>query len=159
MADLRGLLGDDLQTRRGTVGCGWTTGGSDSRCEPRTWRVRCRRDHRADRCRGDVSPLRRRGTVTSYADALRRGLGPTLYDRLYGPYAVKPWGRPGEDIDAEKAACGCGGQPREDRRPDARAPAGGTGKVFLYPRRGPGDVDAVADAAVDNGVKLELAPR
>ena len=78
-----------------------------------------------------TAPLRRRD-VTSYADALRRGLGPTLYNRLYGAYAVKLWGRPGEDIDAEQARVRGRRTGREDRRPDAAPPEGGTGKVFHY---------------------------
>jgi protoporphyrinogen oxidase len=159
MSDLRGLLGDDLQTR------------------PRHGRLRV--DDRwvgfplrpADLARSlppatiarigaeaMTAPLRRRGTASSYADALRRGLGPTLYDRLYGPYAVKLWGRPGEDIDPEQARVRVRADtPWKIAGRMLRPPEGGTGKVFHYPRRGFGQiVDAVADAAVDSGVKLEL---
>ncbi|HEX2285922.1 MAG TPA: FAD-dependent oxidoreductase, partial [Mycobacterium sp.] len=155
LADLRGLLGDDLQTR------------------PRHGRLRV--DNRwvefplrmSDLARSlppatiarigaeaITAPLRRSGEPTSYADALRRGLGPTLYDRLYGPYAVKLWGRPGDEIDPEQARV----RVRADTawkiagRVLRRSPRG-TGRVFYYPRRGFGQiVDAVADAAVDHGV-------
>jgi protoporphyrinogen oxidase len=159
MSDLRGLLGDDLQTR------------------PRHGRLRV--DDRwvgfplrpADLARSlppatiarigaeaMTAPLRRRGVATNYADALRRGLGPTLYDRLYGPYAIKLWGRPGEDIDPEQARVRVRADtPWKIAGRMLRPSGGGTGKVFHYPRRGFGQiVDAVADAAVDNGVKLEL---
>jgi protoporphyrinogen oxidase len=159
MADLRGLLGDDLQTR------------------PRHGRLRVQDRwvgfplRPADLARSlppptiarigveaIAAPLRRRGTATCYADALRRGLGPTLYDRLYGPYAIKLWGRPGDDIDAEQARVRVRADtPWKIAGRMLRSSGGGTGKVFHYPRRGFGQiVDAVADAAVDCGVKLEL---
>jgi protoporphyrinogen oxidase len=159
MADLRALLGDDLQTR------------------PRHGRLRV--DDRwvefplrpADLARSlppatiarigaeaITAPLRRRGTATSYADALRRGLGPTLYGRLYGPYAVKLWGRPGEEIDPEQARVRVRADtPWKIAGRMLRRSAGGTGRTFYYPRRGFGQiVDAVAAAAVEHGVKLEL---
>jgi protoporphyrinogen oxidase len=159
MADLRGLLGDDLQTR------------------PRHGRLRVQDRwvgfplRPADLARSlppptiarigaeaIAAPLRRRGTATCYADALRRGLGPTLYDRLYGPYAIKLWGRPGDDIDAEQARVRVRADtPWKIAGRMLRSSGSGTGKVFHYPRRGFGQiVDAVADGAVDCGVKLEL---
>src|SRR5215217_3878980 len=39
----------------------------------------------------------------SYAAVLAAGLGPELYGALYGPYAAKLWGLPGEAIDPEQA--------------------------------------------------------
>jgi protoporphyrinogen oxidase len=158
LADLRVLLGDDLQLRR-----------------------RNGRLHIADRWLGFplrptelaralppgliaragaeaiLAPLRR-GRTVSYADALRRGLGPTLYEALYAPYAVKLWGRPGEQIDAEQAR----------RRVSADTPwkiasrmlrrrPGGAGRMFYYPRRGFGQiVEALAEAAVKAGADIRL---
>lgn len=109
------------------------------------------------------SLVRGRGEPASYADALRAGLGPTLYEALYAPYAVKLWGLPGERIDPEQAR----------RRVSADTPwkiarrvlrqrlggrrRGGQGRVFYYPRRGFGQiVDALADAAVAGGAQLRL---
>jgi len=163
MSDLRDLLGEDLQTR------------------PRLGRLRV--DDRwvafplrpADLARSlppatiarivaeaIAGPLRRRGMAASYADALRRGLGSTLYDRVYGPYAVKLWGRLGEDIDAEQARVRVRADTpakiaRTMLRNSGSGSGYGAGKVFHYPRRGFGQiVDAVSDAAVDCGVSLEL---
>jgi protoporphyrinogen oxidase len=159
MADLRGLLGDDLQTRprhgRLRVDDRWVgfplRMGDLARSLPPATIARIGAE-------AIGAPLRRRGSPTSYADALRRGLGPTLYDRLYGPYAIKLWGRTGEEIDAEQA--------RVRVRADTawkiagrllRRPAGGTGRTFHYPRRGFGQiVDAIAEAAINHGVQLEL---
>ncbi|MGH3675742.1 MAG: protoporphyrinogen/coproporphyrinogen oxidase, partial [Mycobacterium sp.] len=159
MADLRGLLGDDLQTRprhgRLRVDDRWVRfplRPSDlARSLPHSMIARIGAE-------AITAPLRRTGTATSYADALRRGLGPTLYDRLYGPYAVKLWGRPGDEIDPEQARVRVSADtPWKIASRLLRRPAGGTGRVFYYPRLGFGQiVDAVADAAVDRGVKLEL---
>ncbi len=104
-----------------------------------------------------MAPLRR-GTADSYATVLRRSLGPTLYDALYGPYAVKLWGLSGDRIDAEQArrrvtadtAWKIAGRMLR-RRPD------GQGRLFYYPRRGFGQiVDALAEAAVKAGAQLRL---
>ncbi|MDQ3885451.1 MAG: FAD-dependent oxidoreductase, partial [Actinomycetota bacterium] len=104
-----------------------------------------------------TGPLRR-STPTSYADVLRRGLGSTVYDALYGPYAQKLWGLPGEEIDAEQAR----------RRVTADTPwkvaarmlrrdRSGQGRVFHYPRRGFGQiVEALAQAAIDAGAQIRL---
>jgi protoporphyrinogen oxidase len=159
MADLRSLLGNDLQTRprhgRLRVDDRWVgfpLRPTDlARSLPPATIARIGAEAIA-------APWRRGGTPTSYADALRRGLGPTLYDRLYGPYAVKLWGRRGEDIDPEQARVRVRADtPWKIARRMLRRSGGGTAKVFHYPRRGFGQiVDAVADAAVDHGVKLEL---
>ena len=158
MADLRGLLGDDLQVR------------------PRHGRLRVRDRwvgfplRPADLARNlppamlagigadaVTAPLRR-GTPSSYADALRRSLGATLYDQLYGPFAVKLWGRPGDEIDAEQARVRVSADtPAKIARRMLRRGSGGTGRIFHYPRRGFGQiVDAVADAAVAAGATIEL---
>ena len=159
MSDLRGLLGDDLQTRprRGRLRVddrwvGFPLRPADlARSLPPATIARIGAE-------ALTAPRRRRGTPTSYADALRRGLGPTLYERLYGPYALKLWGRPGEDIDPEQARVRVRADtPWKIAGRMLRGTAGGTGRIFHYPRRGFGQiVDAVADAAVDHGVMLEL---
>ncbi len=162
LADLRELLGEDLQ------------------CRPRNGRLRIA-GHRGGQWVGFplrptellralpagmltriaaealTTPLRGRQQPTSYAAALRAGLGPTLYDALYAPYAVKLWGLPGSRIDAEQAR----------RRVSADTPwkiarrmlrrGSGTGRVFYYPRRGFGQiVEALAAAAIDAGAQLRL---
>lgn len=159
MADLRGLLGDDLQTRprhgRLRVDDRWVAfplrPADLARSLPPSTIARIGAEAVA-------APLRRNGAPTSYADALRRGLGPTLYDRLYGPYAVKLWGLPGEDIDPEQARVRVRADtPWKIAGRMLRRPEDGAGKVFHYPRRGFGQiVDAVADAAVGAGAMLKL---
>jgi protoporphyrinogen oxidase len=101
--------------------------------------------------------LRRRPGDDTYAGVLRSRLGPELYGALYGPYARKLWGLPGEEIDPEQArrrvsAGGVWGIARRVLRPDP----GGQGRVFHYPRRGFGQLaDVLAEAAGKAGAVLE----
>jgi protoporphyrinogen oxidase len=98
----------------------------------------------------------RRGSAESYAGLLGRTLGPELYGALYGPYARKLWGVPGEDLDPEQArrrvsAGGVWGIARRVLRPDRS----GQGRVFHYPRRGFGQiVDVLAEAAEKAGAAV-----
>lgn len=160
MADLRALLGSDLQTRprhgRLRVDDRWVgfplRPVDLARSLPAATIARIGAEAVA-------APLRRRKDVaTSYAEALRRGLGPTLYGRLYGPFALKLWGRPGEEIDPEQARVRVRADtPWKIAGRMLRRSRDGSGKVFYYPRRGFGQiVDAVADAAVEKGVALRL---
>ncbi|MHA6793746.1 protoporphyrinogen/coproporphyrinogen oxidase [Pseudonocardia bannensis] len=160
LADLAGLLGDDLQLRprngRLQVGGAWVgfplRPAELVRRLPRGLVARIAADTAA-------APLRRRSAPpASYADALRRSLGPGLYGALYAPFAEKLWGRSGEEIDAEQAR----------RRVTADTPwkiaarmlhgaRDGQGRMFRYPRRGFGQLtDAVAAAATDAGARIEL---
>ncbi|MGQ0575550.1 MAG: protoporphyrinogen/coproporphyrinogen oxidase [Pseudonocardia sp.] len=161
LADLTGLLGDDLQLRprhgRLRVGPSWVgfplRPGELARRLPRGLLARLAAD-------ALVAPARwRAAPPASYADALRRGLGPGLYGALYGPFAEKLWGLPGEEIDAEQAR----------RRVTADTPwkiaarmlrrgGNGQGRLFRYPRRGFGQItEALAQAAVDAGARIEVA--
>jgi protoporphyrinogen oxidase len=161
LADLRGLLGDDLQTRarngRLRVAGRWV--GFPLRPvellralpAPTTARI-------AVEALG--APLRGHGPP-SFAASLRKGLGPTLYREMYAPYAEKLWGLPGERISADQAAKRVTADTpwkvaarvlRLDR--SARA---GQGRVFHYPRRGFGQiVEAFADAAAAAGADIRL---
>ncbi|ULE33109.1 protoporphyrinogen/coproporphyrinogen oxidase [Mycobacterium sp. IDR2000157661] len=158
MADLCGLLGDDLQTRprhgRLRVDDRWVgfplRPKDLARALPASTIARIGAE-------AITAPLRRRKTVASYADALRRGLGPTLYDRLYGPYAVKLWGIPGERIDPEQARVRVRADtPTKIAARMVRGSTGGSGRTFHYPRRGFGQiVESVAEAAVSAGAQLQ----
>src|SRR5215207_6234537 len=159
ITDLRALLGSDLQTR------------------PRNGRLRIAERwvgfplHAAELARGlpasmvakvareaVAAPLRRVKDDT-YAGVLKAGLGPTLYNSVYGPYAEKLWGLPGERISgvqarrrvsadtAWKIAARMVGSGRNDA----------VGRYFYYPRRGFGQiVEALADAAAAEGAEIRL---
>ncbi|MQA88501.1 MAG: FAD-dependent oxidoreductase [Streptosporangiales bacterium] len=159
LADLRGLLGDDLQTRRRSgrlrLAGRWVDfplrAGELAGTLPAPLLARVAAEAVAQ-------PLRRART-DSYAATLRRGLGPTLYEALYAPYAEKLWGLPGDRISAEQAR----------RRVTADTPwklasrvlrirrNRGQGRVFYYPRRGYGQIsEALADTAVAAGARIAL---
>ncbi len=160
LADLRSLLGDDLQTRprngRLDVAGHWI--GFPLRASelvtqlPRRLALAAARDA--------ALGATRRHHAESYAGVLRAGLGPALYQAVYGPYARKLWGLDGEQLDAEQAR----------RRIAADRPlkvagrllrrsrdehASGHGATFYYPRKGFGQiVEALADAAVADGAQI-----
>jgi protoporphyrinogen oxidase len=156
LADLRELLGDELQLR------------------PRRGRIRL-----ADRWVG--FPLRptdmartlapsialgiardaatgwaRRPRVDTFAEVLRAGLGPTMCERFYFPYARKLWGLDPNEIAGEGA-----------RRRVAAASFGklvakafrrdGTSDRFYYPRRGFGSMwEALAEGAEKAGAEIRF---
>lgn len=109
------------------------------------------------RCAGDavLAPVRRRGS-DSYADVVRVGLGPTMLDHFYGPYARKMWGAEPEALSGEQAR----------RRIAASSPAAMVAKVlgrgtgaappgFWYPVGGFGAiVDALEAAAREAGAEV-----
>ena len=160
MAELRGLLGDDMQTRprngRLRVADRWVgfplRPGELARALPARLLARIAAD-------AATGPLRRPHGDT-YAEVIRSGLGPALYEEMYAPYAVKLWGLPGDQIAGEQAR----------RRITADSPGkvvarmlrgrkGGTGqgRVFHYPRRGFGQiVEALAEAGTAAGADIRL---
>jgi len=161
LADLTGLLGDDLQLRqrngRLRIGDAWVgfplRPAELVRRLPPALLARMVYD-------AATAPARRRSTPpASYADALRRGLGPGLYQALYAPFAEKLWGLSGDGVDAEQAR----------RRVTADTPwkivakmlrrsENGQGRMFHYPCHGFGQLtEAVAQAAVDAGARIEVS--
>lgn len=99
----------------------------------------------------------RRPRAATYAEHLRAGLGPTLCEHFYFPYARKLWGLPPEQLSVEQAR----------RRVSADGPAKlarrllrgrqGQGRTFWYPRRGFGQIsERLAEAAVEAGAELHL---
>ena len=96
-------------------------------------------------------------TGDTFEDEVRSRLGKTVSDEFYSPYAEKLWGIHPSKIDGELAR----------RRVSASSPLAilqrlirsstPTGRSFLYPRKGYGQiVEALADALVNAGGKIEL---
>lgn len=155
LADLRQLLGADLQRRqrRGRIRLegrwvGFPLRAIDlARHLPRGFVAAAARD-------AVLAPLRRE-REDSYAEVLRAGLGPTMLDRFYGPYARKLWGLEPDQIAGEQAR----------RRVGARSPAALANRVlrrgqpgfFYYPRTGFGAIaEALGRAAAGAGADLRF---
>lgn len=155
--DLRSLLGADLQERqrhgRLRLGDRWVgfplRAGELARTLPTSMLSRVGVE--------SLTGPFRRGTPGSYADALRQGLGQTLYDSFYAPYAVKLWGLDGNQIDVEQARVRVSADtPGKIVRRMLRR-GSGPGRTFYYPRRGFGQiVEALADAGAQAGADIRL---
>jgi protoporphyrinogen oxidase len=74
----------------------------------------------------------------NYEEAVRRVVGDRLYDRFYGPFAAKVWGRPGNEIAVEQAQRRVNQRGLGDflRLLVGRSPS----RYFLYPRGGFGRI-------------------
>lgn len=157
LATLRTLLGDELQERlrRGRIRLeGRWVGfplqmGDAVRNLPPSFAAAALRD-------AAVAPLRRPRADT-FAEHLRAGLGPTMTERFYFPYARKLWGLEPDRISAEQAR----------RRVQAGSPlalarrlvAGGDDRrrTFLYPAGGYGRIaEALAEGAEQAGADVRL---
>lgn len=160
LADLRALLGDDLQRRerRGRIRLAdrWVPfplrPASTVRSLPPGFALRAAAD-------AVTAPVRRPRADT-FDEVVRAGLGPTMADRFYGPYARKLWGLEPSQLSGEQArrriSAGSSGavlrRVVRGANPEAR--------TFLYPRRGFGQLwETLADAAVEAGADLRLGSR
>jgi protoporphyrinogen oxidase len=162
LEDIRALLGEDLQTRprngRLRLGEAWIgfplKVGEMLRALPRGMAAGIARDVLA-------SPLRHPDADT-YEALLRSGLGPTVYDAMYGPFASKLWGLPGERIHGDQArvrvtADSPGKVAARLLRGGRTAGGSEQGRSFHYPRRGFGQIaESVAAAAQAAGARVRL---
>ena len=99
-------------------------------------------------------PFTKRSDIT-FDDEVTNRLGRTVASEFYGPYAEKLWGVPANQLDGEQAR----------RRVSASSPLAiikrlirsstPTGRTFLYPQRGYGQiVEAIANAVIDSGGEI-----
>jgi protoporphyrinogen oxidase len=162
LADLRFLLGADLQTRyrdgRLLVGDRWIT-------YPFKPRELARALPAVPMARAAFEALstpwrkpKPGESPESYAELMRAGFGPTLYEQVYAPYARKLWGIDGEQIDAEQARRKAGAPTALSALTRAvRNVLSNESLAYLYPRRGFGQLcETMADAAVAAGARLRL---
>ncbi|MGE0027366.1 MAG: NAD(P)/FAD-dependent oxidoreductase [Thermoleophilia bacterium] len=157
LAELRRLLGDDLQWRprhgRIRLAGRWIAfplrPGDLLRRMPPAMALGIARDTA-------LGPLRRPRADT-FAEVLRAALGPTICDRFYFPYARKIWGLPPELLAGEQARrrVGASSPGRILRRVLSKPDAARRG--FLSPRRGYGQLwEALAADAAAAGARVEL---
>lgn len=157
LAELQRLVGGALQRRRrnGRIRLGgrWIAfplrAGDLARHLPPSFAAAAVRDA--------VLGWTRRAHADTFADVLRAGLGPTICEQFYFPYAEKIWGAPPERLSGEQA-----------RR---RVSAGSTGRLvrrvlpgnrdkahFYYPAGGFGALwEAMAAASRERGVDIRYA--
>ena len=157
LADLRGLLGGELQwrPRNGRI---WLGGRwirfplrplDLARHLPARFAAGCALDA--------LTAPARRPRASTYAEVLRAGLGPTLCEHFYFPYARKLWGLEPDQIDAEQARrrVSAGSPARLLARVARGARPGGAG--FWYPRRGFGAItERLVEAAAAAGAQVRL---
>ena len=158
LADLRSLLGDQLQlrTRNGRLRVAGRWVGFPLR--PGELVRRLPPGLLARVAVQSLTGPARRPRSDSYAGVLRAGLGPALYEEIYAPFARKLWGLDGEQLDAEQARRRVAADtPLKIAARMLRPRPGGTGRRFYYPQRGFGQLaEAVAEAAVAAGAELRL---
>jgi protoporphyrinogen oxidase len=167
LADLRRLLGADLQTR------------------PRHGRIRLQgrwmrfplsptdivrnapRRFAAGVVADTITGPLRRPKADTFDEVVRAGLGPTVADEFYRPYIRKLWGVDPSQLSGELARRRVSARSSADlvkrvlrtaRSSRSSAAAASPGQSFLYPRRGFGEIsERLADAAVASGVDLRLS--
>lgn len=152
---LTDLLGDDLQVRerngRLRLGGAWVR----FPFRPADL-VRSVPPRLAARLTTDLARTRRGGPgASTYADVIRDGLGPTALEHFHGPMAQKLWGVPPERLSAELARRRVGVRDRSSVVERLLRTSRSSGRTFLYPRLGYGQVvDRLADAAAAAGVDI-----
>ncbi len=98
----------------------------------------------------------------SFATVLRRGLGRTICEEFYFPYARKVWGLAPEEMSPIQAqrrvSSGSIGKMLKRLLPGGGAGGGASTKgVFYYPRGGFGQIsEALASGALEHGARLML---
>ncbi|MFL6265815.1 MAG: protoporphyrinogen/coproporphyrinogen oxidase [Actinomycetes bacterium] len=153
--DLRGLLGDELQRRprngRIFLEGRWIR----FPLRPADLARRLPPSFAAGAAADAATAWARRPRADTFAETLRAGLGPTMCERFYFPYARKLWGLDPSELAGEQAR----------RRVSAGSPgrllarvargAGRDGPWFWYPRGGFGAIcERLAAAAADAGAEL-----
>jgi protoporphyrinogen oxidase len=160
LADLRGLLGDELQRRprNGRIFLEGRWIGFPLR--PADLARRLPPSFLAGAARDAATAWARRPRADTFAEVLRAGLGPTMCERFYFPYARKLWGLDPSELAGEQARrrVTAGSPARLLARVARGVGAGGAGGAFFwYPRRGFGTIsERLAEAARAAGAELRF---
>jgi protoporphyrinogen oxidase len=162
LAELRGLLGEDLQVRprngRIKLAGRWVAFPLRAGDLVRSLPPRFAAGAAVDALTGPW----RRARADTFGQVVRAGLGPTVADAFYRPYARKLWDADPDELTGELARRRVSASsPMQVARRLVRVPDGSraqpTGRLFLYPRRGFGQItEAIADAATSRDARLVL---
>jgi protoporphyrinogen oxidase len=154
LAELSGLLSDDLQARRRTsrvrAAGAWVELPASRKNLPSGLAGGLARD--------SALGTFRRVAGDSFADVMRARLGSTIYEAVHGPYAAKMWGVPGERIAGVQARRAIAAHtPWRSATRLAVGRAGDDIATYHYPRRGFGQIaEALAGAAAEAGATVRL---
>lgn len=156
LEDLRSLLGGDLQMRKRNGRIRLDGRWISFPIAPTELATRLRPGVVARLGLGAARAAVTPGRSRSFTDVVSSGLGKTMGDLFYFPYARKIWGVEPEELSGEQAR----------RRISADSPwklarkalsSGGAGTQFLYPRGGFGQIaSALADAGGRAGAEIRL---
>jgi len=156
LEDLRSLLGGDLQTRKRNGRIRLDGRWISFPIAPTELATRLRPGVVARLGMGAARAAVTPGRSRSFADVVSTGLGKTMGDLFYFPYARKIWGVEPDGLSGEQAR----------RRISADSPwklamktlsSGGAGSEFLYPRRGFAQIaSALAREATKAGADIRL---
>ncbi len=157
LAEVHGLLGEDLQVRprNGRIRMAGRWLRFPLRAQDLVTRLPPRLA--AGAARDALTSPFRRPRQDTFAEVVRAGLGPTMADAFYAPYVEKLWGVPPDQLSGELARRRVSADgPVAIAKRLVRARSGGA--TFLYPRRGFGQIsEALADAAVAAGAEIRLS--
>lgn len=106
-------------------------------------------------------PLRRNAPDRTFASVLRHGLGRTISESFYFPYATKLWGRSAEQLSVtlaeRRVSSGSVGKILTKMARMLPGLRGATTGRFYYPRKGFGQiVDAMVEEAKANGTSVRF---
>ena len=155
LADLRVLMGDELQERRRNGRIRLVGRWLSFPLAPGEVGTRLPPSVAARLAMGAVGAMGRRTDSTTFASVVDTGLGRPMGELFYFPYARKIWGVPPHQISGEQAR----------RRISADSPwklvrkafTSSSGRTFFYPAGGFGRIPAaLAAAARDAGAELVL---
>ena len=154
---LRGLLGEDLQTRprNGRIHLAGNWLGFPLRTgdllhnTPRAFALGAARDA--------ITGSFRQPRADTFAEVVRSGLGPTVANEFYGPYIRKIWGVDPNELSGELARRRVSASSPQDIVRRLIRGSRPEGRTFLYPRGGFGQIsETLAEAAVAAGAEIRL---
>ncbi len=102
----------------------------------------------------------RRPAADDFGSIVRAGLGPTVFDAFYGPYAKKLWGVDARELDGSMAQRRVSAGGPIDIAKRLLAARNEEGRIFYYPRNGYGQIcEALAEAATNAEAEVRLATK
>lgn len=156
LADIRSLLGDDLQTRRRNGRIRFDGSWVDFPISPGDMLRNTSPATLARLAGGAARAMLRPPRSDTFAQVIETGLGTPMGELFYFPYARKIWGLGPSELSGEQARrrISAGTPWLLLRKAMRRAPGG---QRFFYPRRGFGQIAAsLASAATHAGAEIRL---